>query len=126
MNKSTKGNRAEQELCRKLREFGFTVTKARMSKGPWDRIAEGGQCRLRSGERLFGWMAEIPNNVTILCIPQTDLVAQGRWYFDITSNSPRGRIKKLVETDGKPGVKVLAVRYDGKGRKPARWRFWIA
>ena len=118
MSTTSKGNRAEQELCRKLREFGFKVTKARMSKGPWDRVAEGGDTWA-----MLQWV----DAVKFVSLPGVPCEAQNRWYFDITTNATRGRVKKLLTTEtDKPGVKALAVRYDGKSGKPVRWRFWIA
>ena len=122
MSTTSKGNRAEQELCRKLREFGFKVTKARLSKGEWDRVAEGtGLCVLWFAQWLGTWAVRD-------LAPQTKFpVSDCRIYFDITTNSTRGRVKALLEKDTpRPGVKALAVRYDGKSGKPARWRFWIA
>ena len=129
MSTTSKGNRAEQELCRKLREFGFKVTKARLSKGEWDRVASPGDSL-----RLGIWMALEHDLYTQdwktgrwRCFTTTAAWDESPWYFDITTNSTRGRVKALLEKDTpRPGVKALAVRYDGKSGKPARWRFWIA
>ena len=119
INTSKKGSRHELEFRHLLEPYGEVIVDRICSKGPYDfrfkptfDIAKAVQIgRLLAGSGVDAAVIEA-------------MLDAEQWYIQVKSNSvgdARRKFKAWTPAIFGPGLKVVAVRYDGSRQKPVRW-----
>ena len=125
INTSDKGNRAELEMRHLLEPYGEVIVDRICSKGPYDFRFIPYTDEVYWA-RLYHFLVYV---LGVEVLPASPIADDTQSYWQIKSNSVGNARKKFAAwppTIFGPGLKVVAVRYDGSRHKPVRWTVEIA